>query len=174
MIRRAATAEVNGRSAVRIVDNYPPDSAAGFGPRSCAGPPVPLLRAGREPRWLTDTLLRTLAELHADGWAHSFEVRQRDTLVGDADPIGIGDGISGDSLFGRHQDAARVAMADMAARLEEAGGLLIDAQWDSPFLRSLGAEPVPREDYLPLLGHPAERIALPSRPRPARRLLGPG
>jgi leucyl/phenylalanyl-tRNA--protein transferase len=62
-------------------------------------------------------------------------------------------------------------MADMAARLEEAGGLLIDAQWDSPFLRSIGAEPVPREDYLPLLGHPAE---LPSRPRPARRLLGPG
>ena len=67
---------------------------------------MPLLRAGREPRWLTDTLLRTLAELHADGWAHSFEVSQRDTLVGDADPIGIGDGISGDSLFGRHQDAA--------------------------------------------------------------------
>jgi leucyl/phenylalanyl-tRNA--protein transferase len=88
--------------------------------------------------------------------------------------IGIGDVISGDSLFGRHQDAARVAVADMAARLEEAGGLPIDAQCDSPFLRSLGAEPVPREDYLPLLGHPAERIALPSRPRPARRLLGPG
>jgi leucyl/phenylalanyl-tRNA--protein transferase len=77
-------------------------------------------------------------------------------------------------LFGRHQDAARVAVADMAARLEEAGGLLIDTQWDSPFLRSIGAEPVPREDYLPLLGHPAERIALPSRPRPARRLLGRG
>ena len=65
-------------------------------------------------------------------------------------------------------------MADMAARLEEAGGLLIDAQWDSPFLRYIGAEPVPQEDYLPMLGYPAERITLPSRPRPARRLLGPG
>jgi leucyl/phenylalanyl-tRNA--protein transferase len=61
----------------------------------------------------------------------------------------------------------------MAARLEEAGGLLIDVQWDSPFLCSLAAAPVPREDYLPLLGHPAERIALSSRPRPGRRLLGP-
>lgn len=40
-------------------------------------------------------------------------------------------------------------------------------------LARLAAELVPREDYLPLLGHPAERIALPSRPRPARRLLGP-
>jgi leucyl/phenylalanyl-tRNA--protein transferase len=131
-------------------------------------------RTGREPRWLTDTLLRTLAELHAGGWAHSIEVWLGDTLAGGAIGIGIGGVISGDSLFGRHRGAARVAVADMAARLELAGGLLIDAQWDSPFLRSLGAEPVPREHYLPLLGHPADRIALPSGPWPARRLLGPG
>ena len=79
----------------------------------------------------------------------SIEVWLGDTLVGGAIGIGIGGVISGDSLFGRHQDAARVAVADMSARLEEAGGL-------------------------PLLGHPAERIMLPSRPQPARRLLGPG
>jgi leucyl/phenylalanyl-tRNA--protein transferase len=47
------------------------------------------------------------AELHADGWAHSIEVWRRDTLVGGAIGIGIGGVISGDSLFGRHQDAAR-------------------------------------------------------------------
>ena len=173
MIRRAATAEVNGRSAVRIVDNCPriPPRVSVHGharvhPCRCCG-------AGREPRWLTDTLLRTLAELHADGWAHSIEVWLGDTLAGGAIGIGIGGVISGDSLFGRHQGAARVAVADMAARLHQAGGQLIDAQWDSPFLRSLGAVPVPRERYLPLLGGPAERIELPSGPRPARRLLGP-
>jgi len=66
--------------------------------------------AGREPRWLTDTLLRTLAELHADSWAHSIEAWRRDTLVGGAIRIGIGRIISGDSLFGRHQGAARVAV----------------------------------------------------------------
>jgi leucyl/phenylalanyl-tRNA--protein transferase len=130
-------------------------------------------RTGREPRWLTDTLLRTLTELHADGWAHSVEVWLGGTLIGGAIGIGIGRIISGDSLFGRHQGAARVAVADMAARLDLAGGLLIDAQWDSPFLRSLGAVPVPRERYLPLLDRPAERIELPSGPLPARRLLGP-
>ena len=113
-------------------------------------------------------------DVHADDWAHSIGIWRRDTLIGGAIAIGIGGVISGDSLFGRHQDATRVAVADMAARLEEAGGLLIDAQWDNPFRCSLGVEPVPREDYLPLLGHPVERAALSSRPRPARRPLGPG
>jgi leucyl/phenylalanyl-tRNA---protein transferase len=86
-------------------------------------------RVGREPRWLTDTLLDSMVELHRDGWAHSIEVWQDGDLIG--------------------------------------------AQWDSPFLRSLGAEPMPRESYLSVLGRSAERRALPGEPLPARRLLGP-
>jgi leucyl/phenylalanyl-tRNA--protein transferase len=128
-------------------------------------------RADREPRWLTDALLQTLVELHREGWAHSIEVRLDGDLVGGAIGIGIGRIISGDSLFSRHPGAGRVAVADMAARLDLAGGLLIDAQWDSPFLRSLGAELLPRERYLPLLAGPAQRVVLPSAPLPARRLL---
>jgi len=130
-------------------------------------------RAGREPRWLTDPLLATLTALHAEGWAHSIEVWRDGELAGGAIGIGIGGVISGDSLFGRRPGAAAIAVADMAARLEAAGGLLIDAQWDSPFLRSLGAEPMPRERYLPLLAGSAERIALPGEPLLARRLLPP-
>src|SRR5579863_1263881 len=128
-------------------------------------------RADREPRWLTDTLLRTLIELHREGWAHSIEVWLDGDLIGGAIGIGIGRIISGDSLFSRHPGAGRVAVADMAARLELAGGVLIDAQWDTPFLRSLGAGLVPRERYLPLLARSAPRVALPSDPLAARRLL---
>jgi leucyl/phenylalanyl-tRNA---protein transferase len=134
-------------------------------------------RAGREPRWLTSALLATLAELHAEGWAHSIEVWLDGDLIGGAMGIGTGRVISGDSLFGRCPGAARVAVADMAARLALAGGELIDAQWDSPFLRALGAEPVPRERYLSLLARSGsgsgsgERIALPAAPLAARRLL---
>ena len=128
-------------------------------------------RAGREPRWLTEALLRTLVELHAEGWAHSIEVWLDGDLIGGAMGIGVGRVISGDSLFGRYPGAARVAVADMAARLGLAGGELVDAQWDSPFLRALGAEPVPRERYLPLLARSAERIALPTAPLEARRLV---
>jgi len=127
-------------------------------------------RAGREPRWLTSALLATLTELHAQGWAHSIEVWLDGDLIGGAMGIGTGRVISGDSLFGRSSAAARVAVADMAARLELAGGELVDAQWDSPFLRALGAAPVPRERYLPLLAG-AGRVALPAAPLEARRLL---
>jgi leucyl/phenylalanyl-tRNA--protein transferase len=129
-------------------------------------------RLGREPRWLTDTLLDTLAELHHQGWAHSIEVWLGDDLAGGAMGVG-GDVISGDSLFGRHPGAAAIAVADMSARLTAAGGTLIDAQWDTPFLRSLGARPVPRTRYLALLGDPAGPVPLPAGSLPARRLLGP-
>lgn len=129
-------------------------------------------RAGREPRWLTDELLAALAELHAQGHAHSTEVWLDGTLVGGAMGIGAGPVISGDSLFGRHPGAAAVAVADMQARLTSVGGTLIDAQWDSPFLRSLGAQPVPRATFQSLLGPPRPPLPIPGCPLPARRLLG--
>lgn len=139
------------------------DTAFGRVAREC--------RAEREPRWLTDELLRSLAELHTEGWAHSIEVWQDGDLIGGAFGVAIGRVISGDSLFGRRGSAARIAVADMAARFAQAGGLLIDAQWDTPFLRSLGAEPVPRDRYLPLLDGSGRPAALPSAPLPARRLV---
>jgi leucyl/phenylalanyl-tRNA--protein transferase len=131
-------------------------------------------RSGREPRWLTDTLLETMTELHENGWAHSIEVWQDDELIGGALGIGIGHTISGDSLFGRRPEAGRIAVADMAARFATAGGRTIDAQWDSPLLRSLGAEPLPRDRYLRTLeADEAVRVRLPTEPLPARRLIEP-
>ena len=130
-------------------------------------------RAGREPRWLTDTLLESLVALHDKGWAHSVEVWEDGELIGGAFGVAVGPVLSGDSIFGRGPETARIAVADLAGRFAEAGGELIDAQWDSPFLRSLGTQPMPRDVYLAQLTGPAERIVLPADPRPARRLLEP-
>lgn len=130
-------------------------------------------RAGREPRWLTDELLGSFIELHGQGWTHSIEVWLDEDLVGGALGIGIGGVMSGDSLFGRHEGAAAIAVADMRARLEVAGGTVIDAQWDTPFLRSLGAVPLARERYLALLDRAVEPIPLPTGSLPAHRLLAP-
>lgn len=128
-------------------------------------------RAGREPRWLTDSLLETMVELHQDGWAHSIEVWQGEELVGGAFGMGVGYVLSGDSLFSRRPNAARVAVADMAARFAQAGGAVIDTQWDTPFLRPMGAGLIPRGRYLSMLADSAERRDLPREPLPARRLL---
>ncbi len=131
-------------------------------------------RAGREPRWLTDTLLETMVQLHQEGWAHSIEVWRDEERIGGAFGVGIGSVLSGDSLFSRRPNAARVAVADMAARFGRAGGALIDAQWDTPFLRSMGAELIPRSRYLSRLAGSAERSTLPGERQPARRLLPAG
>ena len=131
-------------------------------------------RAGREPRWLTDTLLESMVMLHAEGWAHSIEVWEDGDLIGGAIGVGVGSVLSGDSMFSQRPNAARIAVADMAARFAQAGGDLIDAQWDSPFLRSLGAEPIPREHYLSLLAGSVGRSVLPRQPLLARRLMAPG
>jgi leucyl/phenylalanyl-tRNA--protein transferase len=128
-------------------------------------------RAGREPRWLTDPLLESLVVLHEKGWAHSVEVWQDDELVGGAFGVAVGPVLSGDSIFARRPEAARVAVADLAARFAAAGGQLIDAQWDSPFLRSLGASPMPRDLFLARMNGPAERVELSREAQPARRLL---
>lgn len=130
-------------------------------------------RAEREPRWLTDTLLETMVELHRQGWAHSIEVWLDDNLIGGALGVGLGPVLSGDSIFSRHPDAGRVAVADMAARLAQAGGLTIDAQWDTQFLRSLGADLLPRARYLQSLPASPQRTVLPATPLPARRLIDP-
>jgi leucyl/phenylalanyl-tRNA--protein transferase len=128
-------------------------------------------REGREPRWLTDALLGSLSELYSAGWAHSIEVWLGGDLIGGALGIGIGGVLSGDSLFGRRPGAAAIAVADMWARLVVAGGAVIDAQWDTPFLRSLGAVPAAREDYLALLDRSAAQLRLPHESLPALRLL---
>jgi leucyl/phenylalanyl-tRNA---protein transferase len=129
-------------------------------------------RGRREPRWLTDTLLEGLLDLHQMGWAHSVEVWEGNDLVGGAFGIGIGGTFSGDSMFNRRPNAARVAVADLAARCAHAGGGAIDAQWDSPFLRSLGADPMPRAGYLSMLAAgSSRRLALPRQVRPAQRLI---
>ena len=128
-------------------------------------------RSGRPFAWLTDELLSSLIALHDDGWAHSIEVWLDDRLVGGTIGIGMGTVLSGDTVFGRVPEAARIALADTAARLCDAGGRLIDAQIDSPLLRSVGASLMRRCDYLALLPDFSVRVPIDGTPLPAQRLL---
>ncbi len=108
-------------------------------------------RTGRQPLWLTDELMDCLLVLHARGLAHSAEVWEGDQLVGGVFGVRVGRVFSMDSMFGARPGSGAVAVADLARRFAEAGGELLDAQRDSPHVRSLGAVLMPRRQYLSLL-----------------------
>ncbi|WP_441247618.1 leucyl/phenylalanyl-tRNA--protein transferase [Kitasatospora sp. McL0602] len=126
-------------------------------------------RAGRSPRWLTDQLKQGLCGLHEEGHAHSVEVWEDGELIGGAFGVQIGAVLSLDSMFHRRSDAARVAIADLATRFTEAGGQLLDVQWDGPAVRALGSTLTPRAAYLDLLHSPHDSPTLPLGLRPAGR-----
>ncbi|MBB4945930.1 leucyl/phenylalanyl-tRNA--protein transferase [Kitasatospora gansuensis] len=111
-------------------------------------------RRDRQPRWLTDELAAALRELHRDGQAVSGEVWEGEELVGGAYGIRVGPVLSLDSMFHHRPGSGTAALAGLAARFAAVGGRLLDVQWDSPHIRSLGAELLPRERYLAALGEP--------------------
>ncbi|MFB7615920.1 leucyl/phenylalanyl-tRNA--protein transferase [Kitasatospora sp. NPDC056181] len=125
---------------------------------------------GRQPPWLTEGLRATLLQLHDRGAAHSAEVWDGEELIGGVFGVTAGPVLSLDSMFHRRSDAARVAVADLAARFADAGGRLLDAQWDTPHVRTLGAVPTSRADYLAALAAPADLRPLAPDALPVSRL----
>jgi leucyl/phenylalanyl-tRNA--protein transferase len=84
------------------------------------------------------------------GWAHSVEAwdRETGTLAGGLYGVGIDGFFAGESMFHRDRDASKVALVGLVERLRSAGAVLLDVQWLTPHLASLGAIEVPREQYL--------------------------
>ena len=101
--------------------------------------------------WITSPMARAYQRLHELGWAHSLEVWEGERLVGGVYGVQCGGVFTGESMFHREADASKVALADLCARLAEAGGTLMDVQLTTPHLRSLGAVDVPRASFLGIL-----------------------
>ncbi|NUT91566.1 MAG: leucyl/phenylalanyl-tRNA--protein transferase [Saccharothrix sp.] len=128
-------------------------------------------RTGREPRWLTDRLVRGLVALHDAGHAHSVEVWEGDELVGGTFGVRIGGVFSADSQFTKRSGAAKVAVACLVRRVAESGGVAVDVQHDGDHAKLIGAVPVPRAEYLALLrAHASESGEMPAQALPARSL----
>jgi leucyl/phenylalanyl-tRNA---protein transferase len=117
------------------------------------GPPVdPGSVDSREGgTWITPPMRVAYQRLHDLGHAHSLEVWDGDELVGGLYGVGVGGVFTGESMFHLASDASKVALVDLAARLAEAGGCLIDVQMVTPHLASLGARDLPRAEFLDLL-----------------------
>ncbi|WP_344667818.1 leucyl/phenylalanyl-tRNA--protein transferase [Catenulispora yoronensis] len=109
-------------------------------------------RDQRASPWITDELTESLLALHHAGWAHSIEVWNGEDLIGGVFGTGMGAVFSAESTFHRQPDAGKVAFADLGRRLWlTRPGSLIDVQVPSVFATSLGAEPLPRTEFLAAL-----------------------
>jgi len=135
----------------------------------CAEP-----RPGQYGTWITAAMAEAFAELHTLGWAHSLEVWRGDELAGGLYGLAIGRVFFGESMFSRRTDASKTAMVALGTELTHRGFALIDCQVVSPHLLSMGAETLPRHEFLDLLRrHCAGRRKLrdaPAEPLPARVL----
>lgn len=103
--------------------------------------------ADRPETWINDQIRSLYSQLHAMGRAHSLEVWQDGQLAGGVYGLAIGAAFFGESMFSRRRDASKIALAWLVDRLRRAGFTLLDTQFITPHLASLGAIEVSRADY---------------------------
>ncbi|PTQ65595.1 leucyl/phenylalanyl-tRNA--protein transferase [Sphingomonas sp. PP-CE-3G-477] len=108
--------------------------------------------AGRPETWINDGIERVFQTLHAMGFAHSVECWDGGKLVGGLYGLALSRAFFGESMVSRATDASKVALAHLVARLRTGGFTLLDCQFQTSHLASLGAIEIDRADYVALLG----------------------
>ncbi|XVX18863.1 leucyl/phenylalanyl-tRNA--protein transferase [Actinomycetota bacterium] len=126
--------------------------------RGCADP-------SRDGRWITPAIADAYRRLHELGWAHSIEVWEGEDLVGGLYGLAVGGLFAGESKFHRATDASKAAVWGLAEHFFADGDprRVIDVQWHTPHLGTLGVVEMPRPDYLERL---AEALHAPPVPFP--------
>ncbi|OFW31285.1 MAG: leucyl/phenylalanyl-tRNA--protein transferase [Acidobacteria bacterium RIFCSPLOWO2_02_FULL_65_29] len=110
--------------------------------RACADP-------SRENGWITGAFIAAYTRLHELGWAHSVEVFGRDgQLAGGLYGIRVEGLFAGESMFHVKRDASKVALMALVDQMRTNGMTLLDVQWCTDHLASLGAVAIPRKEYL--------------------------
>jgi leucyl/phenylalanyl-tRNA--protein transferase len=107
--------------------------------------------AARAETWINADIEESYMRLHERGHAHSIECWQDGELVGGLYGVNLGAAFFGESMFSARRDASKVALAWLVARLRVGGYVLLDCQFMTDHLRSLGAVEVTQQDYLALL-----------------------
>jgi leucyl/phenylalanyl-tRNA---protein transferase len=101
----------------------------------------------RNSTWINATIRSVYGELFRRGIAHTVEVWDGDQLVGGLYGLAIGGAFFGESMFHRATNASKIALAHLIARLDAGGFTLLDTQFVTDHLASLGGIEIPREDY---------------------------
>lgn len=108
-------------------------------------------RDGQDGTWITPEMRRSYLQLHKMGIAHSVEAWEGDLLAGGLYGVCLGRCFFGESMFTRRANASKTAFIHLTARLRRLDFILIDCQVYTNHLNSLGARPIPREDFMSYL-----------------------
>jgi leucyl/phenylalanyl-tRNA--protein transferase len=118
--------------------------------------------------WITPKFVKAYLRLHRTGWANSIECfDDHDELVGGLYGVRIGRFFAGESMFHTATDASKVALVALVEWLRDTDATLLDVQWMTNHLRSLGAVEIPRAQYLDRL---TDAVTAGPRPRTASTL----
>jgi leucyl/phenylalanyl-tRNA--protein transferase len=111
--------------------------------RACAAP-----RRDGSGTWISEDIVRGYCALHRMGYAHCAECWLDGKLVGGAYGVCIGRMFYGESMFARVSDASKIALAYLVQFLRKNGVTMIDCQQETTHLASLGAGPIPRQQFM--------------------------
>jgi leucyl/phenylalanyl-tRNA--protein transferase len=124
--------------------------------RSCAT----VVRPDEAGTWISEELIQAFIQLHLMGLAHSVEVWYEGKLVGGLYGLALGKIFFGESMFYHLRDASKFALFHLCRFLHQHEFILIDAQQDTPHLRSLGARTMDRADFLQILEQQKDQNSL--------------
>lgn len=105
-------------------------------------------RKGQHGTWITSDMKKAYVDLHYLGYAHSVEVWQEKTLVGGLYGVCLGNIFYGESMFSKVSNASKYGFITLCKILEKRNFTLIDCQVYTEHLESLGAEFIPRNEFI--------------------------
>ena len=111
------------------------------------------LRYDEQGAWLGDDMIKAYTKMHQQGFAHSVEVwdEQTDQLVGGLYGVAIGACFFGESMFSLVPNGSKMALIYLARFMQENGGKLIDCQFETPHLKSMGGRYIPYDEYMKIV-----------------------
>lgn len=111
-------------------------------------------RNQEEGAWLGPDIIEAYTEMHRQGFAASVEVWDNDRLVGGLYGVNLGASFFGESMFSLVPNASKYALIHLTHMLEILGGRLIDCQFETPHLRSMGGRYIPYQEYINIIKNP--------------------
>lgn len=113
----------------------------------------------RESTWINAPIKETFLQLHQMGYAHSIESWQGDKLVGGLYGVALGRVFCGESMFSRVNNASKVALVHLCARLHLGGFELLDSQFSNPHLIQFALYEIPQEEYAKMIQTKMDKAA---------------